>query len=153
MIPIKCKYLNCFIFCDCNSPSYLLLYRSKNVAYPSLWQPITATVEDNETAVTTVLREIDEETRLKPKKLWSLEYCGNFFSAEENILHLVPYFVAEVEDKNVVLSDEHDEYRWVDIEKAIELTYWQQQKEGFRLLSNLLLKTNGLREELRIDIC
>lgn len=69
----------------CKHPStgqilFLALKRSSgNPIYPGLWQAVTGTIEAGETAIECALREVEEETGLKPKEIWTIPFVGTFF--------------------------------------------------------------------------
>ena len=58
-----------------NGIEFLLLKRNENQIYPGLWQMVTGKMKDGETAYQTAIREINEETSLKPEKFWVYDAC------------------------------------------------------------------------------
>jgi len=59
------------IFCKKkNGIEFLLLKRNEKEIYPGLWQMVTGKIRKGEKAYKTALREIKEETGLKPKRFW-----------------------------------------------------------------------------------
>ena len=67
-----------------NGIEFLLLKRSDNQIYGGLWQMVTGKIKEGEKAYQTALREIEEETRLKPLKLWVVPNVNSFYSHENN---------------------------------------------------------------------
>ena len=67
-----------------NGIEFLLLKRSDNQIYGGLWQMVTGKIKEGEKAYQTALREIEEETCLKPIKLWVVPNVNSFYSHENN---------------------------------------------------------------------
>jgi len=114
---------------------FLLLKRADNQTYPGIWQMVTGTIDGNETAVETALREVSEETSLTPKKFWIVPNVNSFYSAENNEICLVPVFIALVDDKqDVRISSEHSEYKWADAEESKKLLAWAGQRKSVEII-------------------
>ncbi len=124
---------------------FLVLKRASNLSvYPDLWQVITGTIEGNDTALQTALREIDEETGLKPIKLWTVPYVAVFFDANKDQIHASPVFGALVEyQDNIRLSDEHQEYLWLDYKECVEKLELPSHREGTKILMEYILMNKG----------
>jgi dihydroneopterin triphosphate diphosphatase len=68
------------------------------------------------------LREIREETGLVPSRFYSANETEVFYEPRQNCINVIPVFVGFVEaDARIVLSAEHDEFRWVTAEEAKEV--------------------------------
>jgi len=90
---------------------FLFLYRNTD---PKVWAPPGGHLQVNEPPDTGVSREIKEETGLDVKYLfpvstWFGEWRGN------KILSID--YLAEPYDREVALSEEHSDYRWVSAEQ------------------------------------
>jgi len=62
-------------------------------------------------------------------------------------------FGIEVESEEVRLSDEHTEFRWMDVDEAEETIVWNGQKKGIRTVYEML-KSNDDRmkwSEIKIN--
>tara|TARA_Y100000590_G_scaffold415838_1_gene514074 strand:- start:232 stop:693 length:462 start_codon:yes stop_codon:yes gene_type:complete len=146
MITPVTRMIDCHIVCRNNNEiKYLLLKRSPNKIYPNIWQCVTGKIKDNEKAYQTAIREVHEETKLNAIKLWTVEHVNLFFEAQKNRINLIPVFGMEVNTKNVILSDEHTDYIWCDINLANEKILWNQQKIGLLTFHNML---QGTKEKL-----
>ena len=92
-------------------PVFLLLKRSENQMYPSIWQCVTGKIEKNEKPHETASRELKEETGLTPILMWTVDRVNHFFEAEHNRINLIPVFGIEVESSIINLSPEHTEFK------------------------------------------
>jgi len=52
---------------------------------------------------------------------------------------LIPIFGVEVDSLKVKLSDEHCDYKWCELEDAIKLFMWTQQKNGLLAFHEMLI--------------
>ncbi len=97
---------------------FLILQRSdKSELYPLAWQVITGRIKESETALQAALRELFEETRLKPSKLWCVPYTASYFDVKRDAVCFAPVFGAFVSDKmQLKLSEEHAEAKWLSLE-------------------------------------
>jgi dATP pyrophosphohydrolase len=133
MAKTKMKQIDSYIYRNTeNGPIYLMLKRSPGKYYEHLWQGVAGKIEKGETAVQTVVRELKEETRKEPIKIFVADHIASFYNAKYNQIFMVPIFGIEVEGSEVQLSEEHSEYKWVLFEDALNLLTWKGQKEGLR---------------------
>ena len=118
------------------SLEYLLLKRTKERG--GFWQPITGGVKEGEDVLESVRREITEETGVENiVNIINLNYKFNFNKGE---LSFVEYtFGAEILPQNKIkISYEHDEYKWCDYKKAINLITWNGNKRALVKLNKQL---------------
>lgn len=95
----------------------LLLRRTRSLR--GEWCQIAGGIEDGETAWQAAVRELQEETSLKPDTLYSGDICEQFYEAHRDAISLLPVFVAYIDGKNEPrLNAEHSEYCWVDFKTA-----------------------------------
>jgi len=135
-----------------NNIEFLLMKRAPNQIYAGLWQMITGSVEAGEKGYETVLREIKEETSLKPEDLWIVPNVNCFYAATDDSVNMVPVFVAEVSGNAVVkLSDEHVDYIWCGIDKAKELLAWPGQRKSVEIIAEYFLKEKSLLKLIKIE--
>lgn len=125
-----------------NDYKFLVLQRSENVLiYPGLWQVVTGTIEDGETALQTAEREIIEETQLKPSRMYTIPYIASFFDTDKDQIHLSPVFGAVVDiSETIILSNEHQEYLWLEYNDCIAKLELPSHKEGTRIFKKYILK-------------
>lgn len=122
-----------------DEPEYLLLKRRKGKFYGHLWQGVAGRIETGESAVETVLRELKEETGLEPVRIFVVDHVSSFYQSYKDRINLIPVFGIEVNIGEVILSDEHTEYRWVNIDKALDLLSWRQQKKALSVLHKMIM--------------
>lgn len=131
---------------------YLLLKRNNiTKIYPNIWQVITGTIEKNETAIQTAIREMKEETGLVPIKFWIMPYLAKFYERYSDSVQLSPTFIALVEDESVTLSAEHLEYSWLNQIECINLLTLPSHKEATELIPDFMSNTNDL-QHFQIDL-
>lgn len=122
---------------------YLLLKRRPGKHYGHLWQGVAGQIEEGETAVETLLREIDEETGLKVTRAFTADHVTSFYQSYNDRMNLVPVFGVEVGSAEVRLSGEHEAYRWVRFEEAVKMLTWNQQKKALSIINSILLTDDG----------
>jgi dihydroneopterin triphosphate diphosphatase len=148
---ILSKYIECYVYkIFDNEVKYLLLKRSKEKEpYPGIWQIVTGRIEPNEEAYKTALREVQEETGLKPVKCFVAPKVNQFYTSYGDKIFLIPVFVINVESKNVILSDEHTLYEWLSFENAFKRIHWYSQKENLQIINEIL---SGKIENTMVEI-
>ena len=133
MPKVKIKQVDSYIYRNTDAgPIYLMLKRSSGKFYEHLWQGVAGKIERGETATHTVIRELEEETGMKPKRMFAADHIASFYDAKNDRILMVPIFGIEVENSEVTLSEEHSEYIWTSFEEALTLLTWKGQKEGLR---------------------
>ena len=132
---------------------FLLLKRSEREIYPGLWQMVSGSIHEGETAYQTALREITEETNLKPTKIWVVPNVNSFYSPEKNYISLLPVFAVKVNSNSKVrISDEHNEYKWVRKEKAKKMLAWVGQRKSVDIISEYFTKKKSFLKFVEIKI-
>jgi dATP pyrophosphohydrolase len=117
----------------------LLLKRAQeNSIYPGIWQMVTGKVEGNEDIKTALVRELKEETGLTCNNFYSTHRINSFYLASLQKICMSPVFFCIVKDKDIKISPEHSEFRWVDFTEAENLIYWPNQVESLRLIYSYL---------------
>jgi 8-oxo-dGTP pyrophosphatase MutT (NUDIX family) len=120
---------------------FLILQRAETESYGGFWGFMTGGKRDDETVAQVVVRELNEETGLKPKSMWATEYLVQFYEPEYDSIWILPLIVAVVdENENVVLSNENSDFKWLDANNAKHLVSWK----------NLVDSVDNLSEELEL---
>ncbi len=136
-----------------NGLEFLLLKRAENENYPGLWQMINGEVEGDETAYQTAIREITEETGLRPEKLWVVPNVNTFYSHELNVISLLPVFAAKVRaGKKVAICKEHSEFCWYSPEETKALLAWEGQRHSVELISRYYSKDRIFWDYVEINL-
>ena len=117
---------------------FLLLKRAKTKIYEHLWQGVAGKIEVGETSWEAAIRELKEETGFEPVRMFVADHVSKFYEAHGDWVNLVPVFGIEVEDEEVILSDEHCEFKWVDFNTAHQTLIWSGQKDGIAAIFNML---------------
>jgi dihydroneopterin triphosphate diphosphatase len=132
---IKSDLVELHVFKIVNSElQFLLLKRSSHKIYPGLWQMVSGHIIKKETAVQTALRELEEETGLKPLRLWVAPNVNSFYSPADDSITMIPVFAARVKNKKVIISGEHSEFKWVNSKKAKTLLAWEGQRKSVDII-------------------
>ena len=117
---------------------FLLLKRAKTKIYEHLWQGVAGKIEAEETSWEAAIRELKEETGFEPVRIFVADHVSKFYEAHGDWVNMVPVFGIEVEDEEVILSDEHCEFKWVDFNTAHQTLIWSGQKDGIAAIFNML---------------
>ena len=127
-----------------NGIKFLLLKRAKTKIYEHLCQGVAGKIEKNELAIEAATRELMEETGFTPFKMFVADHVSKFYEANGDRINLVPVFGIEVQDSNVVISEEHCDFKWVEFDLACKTLVWKGQKEGISAVYDML-KSNDDR--------
>lgn len=113
----------------------LFLKRNKKDGLDNFWLHVAGKIEDGETAWQAALRELKEETGLVPQDFYTSNYCEQFYSASNDRLVILPMFVAFVDKKaQILLNEEHSEYKWFSLDEARKAVPFNNQKECLRVV-------------------
>ena len=139
MANIKVRVVDCYVYRQTDKGlKFLILKRNEKKLYEHLWQGVAGKIEKDEEAWQTAIRELKEETGLDPVKMFVADHVSQFFEKHGDRVNLVPVFGIEVDSKNVILSDEHIEYKWVDFKEAFDTLVWNGQKKGIQTVYNMV---------------
>lgn len=132
---------------------FLLLKRSAEEYYPNIWQMVTGSVDSDEKAYQTAIREIKEETGINPLKIWVVPNINSFYSHEKEYICLVPVFAAQVNiDSIVKISSEHSDYLWLSAQKAKELLAFPGQRTSVDIINEYFTNANSNLKFVEIDL-
>jgi dATP pyrophosphohydrolase len=154
MVPLISNMVEVHVFrVKASKIEFLLLKRSEKEIYPGLWQMVSGSIHEGETASETVLREIYEETNLKPLKLWVVPNINSFYSPEKNYISMLPVFAAKVSfNAKVNISDEHTEFKWVTKEKAKKMLAWVGQRKSVDIIYEYFTNEKSLLNFVEVKI-
>ena len=121
-----------------NGILYLLLH------YPSgHWDFVKGKIEKNENPIQTVVREAKEETGIS-----DLSFIEGFeenieyeFQFEGELIHKkVVFYLAKTVSQEITISHEHLDFVWLDYNKALEKTTYENAKVVLSKANQLLAK-------------
>ena len=110
---------------------FLLLKGNKNDPqfHKSFWYVVTGSCEKEDiNKVATVAREVKEETNLDVIETIYLNKVFEYNSLGKNCIEYV--FLSKVKNSDIILSEEHIDYKWCNFNEFIELIYWFEDKEN-----------------------
>jgi dATP pyrophosphohydrolase len=124
---------------DYDGWKFLVLKRSDTESYGGYWGFMTGGKHGTETVAQVVVREMKEETGLKPQSMWASEYLVHFYEPECDAIWILPLIVTVVpENAEVKLSEENAEFRWLPAGKARNLVSWKNLVEAIDNISDEL---------------
>jgi dihydroneopterin triphosphate diphosphatase len=120
---------------------YLLIRRASDDAlYPGLWQFVTGRVEAGEKAHGAALRELEEETGVRPRRFWVVPAVNSFYDPDRDIVNLVPLFAAQLDPVAPIrLSAEHSLFEWVQYGEARDRLVWPGQRSCLEIVRQYIL--------------
>ncbi|MFL2983634.1 MAG: NUDIX pyrophosphatase [Candidatus Neomarinimicrobiota bacterium] len=143
MPEIITRVIDAYVFIQTtNSFKFLLLKRATTKMYEHLWQGVAGKIEKGETAAEAAIRELEEETGFRPIRMFVADHVSKFYEAHEDRINLIPVFGIEVDDSNVILSEEHSEFNWLSYEMAVKTLVWKGQKEGISAVYDMLISND-----------
>ena len=113
--------------------------------YPSgHWDFVKGNIEEGEKEEETVKRELFEETGINSLQIHrgfneKVEY--NYYKKKSKVHKIVSYYLAETDQKEIKLSDEHLDSKWSDYEDLMKLITFENSRE-------ILKKGNELIKDL-----
>lgn len=129
-IPIRSFGVSVFILRHTPTGAEVLLMERAD-SLVGAWCQVAGSLEGSETAWQAALREMLEETGLRPDRLYSGDICEQFYEPKRECITIFPIFVAFVpKDCTVVLNHEHSAYRWVSFSKAREMVSFSGQRRS-----------------------
>lgn len=126
---------------------YLLLHHGA-----SYWNFPKGRVENNEAELETAQRELFEETGISEIKIYpdfKYEYTYDFDTVikdkvKETIHRIGVFFLAEVVDDKVKISNEHLDSGWFDYEMALKRMYYQEGQDLLKAAHQFILKQQNI---------
>lgn len=96
------------------------------------WDLVKGNVERGESKEETIIRELFEETGIKDAEIIEgfnedIDYYYTFKG--ERIHKFVDYLLIKSNEKKIKLSYEHDDYKWLSFDKAIEQVNFKNVKK------------------------
>ena len=125
---------------------YLLLHHGGEY-----WNFPKGRQEKDETEIESALRELQEETGISDIKIiegFRDEYDYDFDSEvrsgeRKKVYKTAIFFLGEVKDQTVKISDEHLDFGWFDFDTALKRMFYQEGQNSLKRAKQFLLKQQG----------
>lgn len=109
----------------------LTLRRAPGGVRPGSWETVHGRIDADETPDQAALRELQEETGIRPLKFYNLSRVDAFYLHRNDEVALIPAFVALVAaDAEPVLSQEHDSFEWLAPDAARARFTWPRERRA-----------------------
>ena len=135
-------------------PEILLIRRAADRMYAGMWQCVTGKLEAGERILEGALREVAEESGLGPSDLeavFDTDVVNWFHHESLDVLLCEAVFAARVRPgAEVVISDEHDDARWLSSDDARALVTWPAYERAIDFVE-WLLANPGKAEAFRLS--
>jgi 8-oxo-dGTP pyrophosphatase MutT (NUDIX family) len=132
---------------------FLLLRRAPGRWLPGVWQPVTGGLRPRERAVRGALREVLEETGLRPRRLWRLESVTAWFDVRREAVRVTILFAMEIGPRETVrLSREHTAHRFVSAREAARRFLWDSQRRALAEVRRQVIRGGRQARSLEIDL-
>jgi dATP pyrophosphohydrolase len=155
---MKLRYdmVNCHVARPGEQPAtheFLQLRRAPGEALAGAWSVVRGAIEEGETAWQAALRELLEETGLRPAEFYQLDTIDLFYLVAGDSLWQVPGFCAVVgRDVEIVLNEEHDAARWVPRGRVDADFLWPGERAQLAELCREILDDGPAKQYLRIPL-
>lgn len=132
--------------------SFLLFRRAKGKIYEGQWRMVGGKVEPGELYWKAALRELKEETNLRPTFFWTIPSINQFYEHSSDKILSIPAFAAEINpDDTIKLDSEHKEFTWIQSEDASTYIQWPEQIRLIEL-TNKLITSNKILDDWRVPL-
>ncbi len=131
----------------------LQLRRCDGEPLSGTWQTIRGGIEPGETAPQTALRELEEETGLLSRELYSLGIPESFYmTGDDTIYHAAAFAAIVGDDVTIRFDSEHDDHRWVPAEQWEQFFMWPSERPVIEELTRQILRNGPAKSFLRIPL-
>lgn len=132
---------------------FLQLRRAKHDYLGGIWHTVAGGIEQGETAVAAVVREMREESGLAPQELYCLDRIGSFYVPDlDTLWHSVLFCAIVAPDAQVQLNEEHDAFRWLAAEAAAEEFLWPNDREAVVQIRREILADGLAKQYMRVKL-
>ncbi len=123
------------------SHEFLLARRADGKYMGGTWQLISGGLEPNETAWQAAIREMREETGLKPAELYRLSNLTTFYRSDDDSLNTGIEFCAIVDaDAAVSLDQENTDFEWMPRGQVKSALMWESDQRSFDEVCRVILE-------------
>ena len=143
MPAITSRFVDCHVFRmrPDGRDEWLVLRRAPHIHLGGTWQMVSGHLEPGEKSYECAMRELEEETGLRPLHFYQASYVNRFYIAASDEIVLSPVFAAQVApDAQVRLSGEHTDYAWVGYEEARRRYPWPGQRKAIEVIRDQFVR-------------
>ncbi|PJC44270.1 hypothetical protein CO038_04595 [Candidatus Pacearchaeota archaeon CG_4_9_14_0_2_um_filter_39_13] len=112
------------------------------------WFVVTGGLENNESLENAVKREIKEETGLESIDVFGLNW-GSLY--EWHGLCEEMNFIAFVKKGKIRLNEEHNDYKWLDLEHFVNILKWSLDKKELKSVLKKAVKKELYFDKIKLD--
>ncbi len=151
---IACELVMAYVFRPTETgPEFLVLHRRQEGVAGGTWQTVYGHIRPGETSWQTALREIQEETGLRPVRFYQLDTVDTFYLAAEDVIHHCPCFAAEMTPAaEVRLNEEHTTFEWLPAAAAATRYTWPGQRRAVREIMSEIIEPGPATAWLEIPV-
>lgn len=130
---------------------FLLLQRDTGRSFAGIWQSMHTRIEQRETTLAAARRAIREGIGVDPLSAYSIDYIGQVFDHERDLIVLAPSIAfALPPGAEYTLGDGYKALAWFDADDAANRLLWLDQREAVRRFAALVLEGGDDVELYRI---
>ena len=130
--------IECWIFNQATQKVLLLhVPISKDSSVP-FWQPITGGIEENESPLEACMREVVEETGLIINEHDLIGWKEIIHVNLPTLNIRKSLFLGVINDSEIIISEEHDEYKWASPKSISSSLYWDSNRETWEKIQTLI---------------
>lgn len=123
------------IFDEVDSEKHVLILKKKDFSAKHYrWRLLKGGVNEGETEIEALQREIFEEAGLKNLKI--LDRVNSYEFIFKNVRHVVSSYLVKADSKEPIKlqKSEVDDYLWTSKEKALKMLHWNNEKDALKQL-------------------
>lgn len=129
-----------------------VLLMRRNGTLVGEWCQISGGIKKGEKAWEAAIREVREEAGLTCRTLYTADICEQFYEADRDTISIFPVFVGFVDaDMEVVINDEHSEFKWVQISEALSMVPFPGQRHVLKHVETEFIAREPTRQLLIHD--
>jgi type II secretory ATPase GspE/PulE/Tfp pilus assembly ATPase PilB-like protein/8-oxo-dGTP pyrophosphatase MutT (NUDIX family) len=116
----------------------LTLQRSVDSVRPGSWETVYGKIDPGERPEAAAVRELREETGLAVTALYTVTVSSFYLHASQTIQMSIVFAAFVGDDSGVTLSEEHQRFEWLSVDKACERFTWPRAAQALRDARHLL---------------
>lgn len=146
-VPMRCTAVAAAVI---NGRQVLLLKRAMG-AFRGQWTLVSGRIEGEEKAWQAAVREVREETGLKPITVYTSGNTDVFYNPVDEVMEVVPIFVVRVAGQEPVTLDEaHEDHSWLPLPRAVDSVAFPGQRRALESIAHFFMEKSP-EDFYRID--